>query len=207
MNINSKYLGAVSAAAMIVTAIAISAPSFAADKAKPGPAIAATQDDAAAVKDDAPETDANAGAKSQPAAKPAADSKAAKADKAEVKDDAEDTSAASEPEDAQPQKKSEAPSDEAPASKSAKITASDVEIGQSVFGADGKKIGEVNRVTAGASGDIEEIHVTAGTPAGMNAKVMAIPGDKLSVGKDGVMLSLSAADAKKLPVIDDGSSG
>jgi hypothetical protein len=40
-------------------------------------------------------------------------------------------------------------------------------------------------VTSDASGKVEEIRVTAGGEAGLNAKVYAIPGDKITGVKDG----------------------
>jgi len=60
-------------------------------------------------------------------------------------------------------------------------------------------------VTSDASGKVEEIRVTAGGEAGLNAKVFAVPADKITGVKDGVRLSLSSDDAKKLPIIDNGN--
>jgi hypothetical protein len=106
-----------------------------------------------------------------------------------------------------------APSDDASSSAAASdqpaaaVSAKDLEIGTAVFGADGAKIGEVNRVTTNAAGDVEEIHVTDGGAAGLNAKAYAVPADKITGVKDGVKLSLSAADVKKLPLVDDNGKG
>ena len=85
------------------------------------------------------------------------------------------------------------------------VAADQLKVGAAVFGADGAKIGELNRVTSDASGKVEEIRVTAGGEAGLNAKVFAIPGDKITGVKDGVRLSLSSDEAKKLPIIDNGN--
>jgi hypothetical protein len=87
----------------------------------------------------------------------------------------------------------------------ATVTASQIQIGAAVFGADGAKIGEVNGVKSDDSGKVQEILVTDGTPAGMNAKVFAITADKITSVADGVKLSMSAEDAKKLPIIDNGN--
>ena len=84
----------------------------------------------------------------------------------------------------------------------ADISAKDLAIGSAVYGNDGAKIGEVNRVTAAASGAVTEIQVTTGGKAGLGAEVVAIPGDKITDVTDGVKLSLSSQEAKSLPVID-----
>jgi hypothetical protein len=91
------------------------------------------------------------------------------------------------------------------ASPAESFAADQLKIGATVFGSDGAKIGELNRVTSDASGKVEEIRVTAGGEAGLNAKVFAVPADKITGVKDGVRLSLSSDDAKKLPVIDNGN--
>ena len=85
------------------------------------------------------------------------------------------------------------------------VAADQLKVGAAVFGADGAKIVELNRVTSDASGKVEEIRVTTGGEAGLNAKVFAIPGDKITGVKDGVRLSLSSDEAKKLPIIDNGN--
>jgi sporulation protein YlmC with PRC-barrel domain len=72
-----------------------------------------------------------------------------------------------------------------------------------VFGSDGAKIGEVNGVKSDDAGKVQEILVTDGVPAGMNAKVFAITADKITSVGDGVKLSLSSEEAKKLPIIDN----
>lgn len=107
---------------------------------------------------------------------------------------------------------SAAPVEAAPAAETAaapaapvaetEISAKDLAIGSAVFGNDGEKIGEVNRVTASASGAVTEIQVTTGGKAGLGAEVVAISGDKITAVSDGVKLSLSSQEAKSLPVID-----
>ena len=91
------------------------------------------------------------------------------------------------------------------ASPAASLAADQLKVGAAVFGSDGAKIGELNRVTSDASGKVEEIRVTAGGEAGLNAKVFAVTADKITGVKDGVRLSLSSDDAKKLPIIDNGN--
>ena len=85
------------------------------------------------------------------------------------------------------------------------MAADQLKVGAAIFGADGAKIGELNRVTSDASGKVEEIRVTAGGEAGLNAKVYAIPGDKITRVKDRARLSLSSDEAKKLPMIENGT--
>lgn len=85
------------------------------------------------------------------------------------------------------------------------IDASQLKIGTAVFGSDGQKIGEVNGVKSDTSGKVQEILVTDGVAAGLNAKVFAVPGDKIADVADGVKLSLSSEEAKQLPVIDNGN--
>jgi sporulation protein YlmC with PRC-barrel domain len=96
----------------------------------------------------------------------------------------------------------------APASSDAQassIDASQLKIGTAVFGSDGQKIGEVNGVKSDTDGKVQEILVTDGVAAGLNAKVFAVPGDKITGVADGVKLSLSSEEAKQLPVIDNGN--
>ncbi|SFV39038.1 PRC-barrel domain-containing protein [Hyphomicrobium facile] len=92
---------------------------------------------------------------------------------------------------------------EAPASGASAVSASDLKIGAAVYGADGAKIGEVNGVKSDDAGKVQEILVTDGVAAGINAKVFAISGDKITSVSDGVKLSLSSEEAKKLPIIDN----
>jgi hypothetical protein len=91
------------------------------------------------------------------------------------------------------------------ASPAESLAADQLKVGATVFGSDGAKIGELNRVTSDASGKVEEIRVTAGGEAGLNAKVFAVSADMITGVKDGVRLSLSSDDAKKLPIIDNGN--
>jgi hypothetical protein len=89
--------------------------------------------------------------------------------------------------------------------QSSTIDASHLKIGQAVLGSDGAKIGEVNGVKSDTAGKVQEILVTAGTAAGINAQVYAIAGDKITEVADSVKLSLTSEDAKQLPVIDPSS--
>lgn len=96
----------------------------------------------------------------------------------------------------------------APAASSAQsstIDASQLQIGAAVFGSDGAKIGEVNGVRSDTAGKVQEILVTAGGAAGINAKVFAVSADKITEVKDGVKLSLTSEEAKQLPIIDNSS--
>jgi type IV secretory pathway VirB10-like protein len=104
------------------------------------------------------------------------------------------------PQDAPPAA-AEAPAEAAPAGG---ISANDVQIGASVFGSDGSKIGEINGVKSDDAGHVQEILVTNGEPAGMNAKSFEVPADKITSTSEGVKLSLSADEAKQLPIVDPG---
>jgi hypothetical protein len=89
--------------------------------------------------------------------------------------------------------------------QSSTIDASQLKIGQAVLGSDGAKIGEVNGVKSDTAGKVQEILVTAGGAAGINAKVFAVSGDKITEVKDDVKLSLTSEEAKQLPIIDNSS--
>lgn len=91
------------------------------------------------------------------------------------------------------------------ATPGAGLAASDLQVGTAVFAADGAQIGEINRVTAGSNGAVKEIHVTIGGKAGLNAEAVIVPADKITEAGDGVKLSLSASEAKSLPVADAGN--
>jgi hypothetical protein len=96
-----------------------------------------------------------------------------------------------------------APSAPADGGAATAINASQVQIGAAVFGSDGAKIGEINGVKSDDTGKVQQILVTDGVPASMNAKVFEISADKIASVADGVKLSLSSEEAKKLPIIDN----
>lgn len=164
--------------------------------------------------DDAPAADPAAA--EQPAAEEAAPAEAAPADAAAPTEEtaAPEAAAPEEAPAADAAAPAEAPADaaaEAPAAEEAapaasELSAADLAIGTPVMASDGVQIGEVNRVTSDASGKVSEIHVTAGGPAGLGAKVVAIPANMIISGGTPVKVSISAADAKKLPILDDGQS-
>jgi len=221
MMISSKFLKTRSAAIAVAAILGL------------GTAGAYAEDPSAPVENSAPAATDDAAPAAEPAQPAATDATAAPADTAADKTDApasNDAATAASPS-ADPAKgtdgaaevapvKSEAPqaapdpaalpSEAAPSEAATDaapeaVTARLLTIGAAVFAADGAKIGQVNRVTAGASGKVEEILVTAGGEAGLNAKVIAIPGDKITGIKDGVQLSLSSEQAKKLPIIGNGN--
>ncbi len=165
--------------------------------------------------DDAPAADPAAA--EQPAAEEAAPAEAAPADtaapaeetaapEAAAPEETPATDAAAPTEEAPADAAAEAPAAEEAAPAAGELSAADLAIGTPVMASDGVQIGEVNRVTSDASGKVSEIHVTAGGPAGLGAKVVAIPADMITSGGTPVKVSISAADAKKLPILDDGKS-
>ena len=88
------------------------------------------------------------------------------------------------------------------------LTLSEMKVGVPVFGINGNKIGEVNRIKADSAGRVTEVQVTTGGPAGINAEVIAISPDKIATrDMNSLKLSLTASDAKKLPVLDQDQKG
>lgn len=136
------------------------------------------------------------GAATAPSAEPAQDSGTT----TEAPKGSEPTGNAPEGREAPAATDAQAPSDSAPASQ---VSASELKIGATVYGADGAKIGEVNGVKSDDAGKVQEILVTDGVAAGINAKVFAISADKITSVSDGVKLSLSSEETKKLPIIDN----
>lgn len=83
-------------------------------------------------------------------------------------------------------------------------TIKDMKIGSPVYAADGVKVGEINRIKADSDGKVTEVQITTGGPAGLNAEAVAITPDKIATtDPQSLRLSLSATDAKKLPVLSD----
>lgn len=182
-------------AAVAAVALALSQPAFAAEDAAP----AATEEAAPAAAEAAPAEEAAAPAAEAPAEAAAEPAAEAPADAAAAP--AEEAPAAAE---AAPAEAAPATAEAAPAAAS-EISSKDLVIGTPVMASDGVQIGEINRVTSDAAGKVSEIHVTAGMPAGLNAKVMAIPANMITAGGSPVKVSISGADAKKLPILDDGN--
>lgn len=88
------------------------------------------------------------------------------------------------------------------------VNIKEMKLGAPVFGTDGIKVGEINRIKADADGRVSEIQVTTGGAAGLTADVVSITSDKIASGSTAdVKLSVSAADAKKLPVLPDDQKG
>lgn len=161
-----------------------------------GPGDAASPESAAPTHDTETPSDAGANSAAHDNAEPAAgDDKAASpengsADVAPVAPEA-------------PATQTEPSAPESSGAQSSTIEADQLKIGQAVFGSDGAKIGEVNGVKSDTAGKVQEILVTAGGAAGINAKVFAVSGDKITEVKDGVKLSLTSEEAKQLPIIDN----
>lgn len=88
------------------------------------------------------------------------------------------------------------------------VNIKEMKLGAPVFGTDGIKVGEINRIKADADGRVTEIQVTTGGAAGLTADVVSIASDKIASGsKADVKLSVSAADAQRLPVLPDDQKG
>lgn len=89
-----------------------------------------------------------------------------------------------------------------PATTTEAVDATDLAIGEPVYGTQGEKIGEINRVTTEPNGSVSEIQVTIGDKAGLNAKAVAISAAKIvDTNNDRVKLSMSADEAKGLPLL------
>ena len=95
----------------------------------------------------------------------------------------------------------EAASAPAATAAAAAAPAGPLTIGASVIGADGKEIGKINRVSAGPSGEITEIHVNTSGTAGLTGAIVAIPASKIASGGDKVKLSLTSDEVGKLPKV------
>ncbi len=92
--------------------------------------------------------------------------------------------------------------------QSAPVQIKEMKVGSPVHGTDGIKVGEVNRIKADSDGRVIEIQVTTGGPAALDATVISIPADKIaSTSPADVKLSLSASDAKNLPVLSPDEKG
>ncbi|MGE0053466.1 MAG: PRC-barrel domain-containing protein [Hyphomicrobium sp.] len=90
------------------------------------------------------------------------------------------------------------------------ITVNELKIGKPVYGVDGIRVGEINRIKADGDGRVTEIQVTTGGPAGLNAEVVAIkPSQIATAGPENkkLELSMSGAAARKLPVLNDSDKG
>lgn len=181
-------------AAVAALALTLSSPTFAADEAAP-----------AATEEAAPAAEAAPAEEAAPAAEAPADPAAeAPAEAAAPAEGEAPAAAEAAPAEAAPEAAEAAPAEAAPAAAS-DISSKDLVIGTPVMASDGVQIGEINRVTSDAAGKVSEIHVTAGMPAGINAKVMAIPANMITATGSPVKVSISGADAKKLPILDDGN--
>lgn len=181
-------------AAVAALALTLSSPTFAADEAAP-----------AATEEAAPGAEAAPAEEAAPAAEAPADPAAeAPAEAAAPAEGEAPAAAEAAPAEAAPEAAEAAPAEAAPAAAS-DISSKDLVIGTPVMASDGVQIGEINRVTSDAAGKVSEIHVTAGMPAGINAKVMAIPANMITATGSPVKVSISGADAKKLPILDDGN--
>lgn len=193
--------------AAAAAALALTSPIFAAEKAAPAAAPAKAAPAPAAAEAPAEAAPADAAPEAQPAEAAPAAAEAAPAEaapaaaEAEAAPAAEQPAAAEAPAEAAPA--AEAPAKAAAAAPAGAITSKDLVIGTPVMAADGVQIGEVNRVTSDASGKVSEIHVTAGGPAGLNAKVVSIPAKFITAVGKPVKVSISGADAKKLPILDN----
>lgn len=180
-------------AAVAALVLTLCSPTFAAGEAAPAAAEeAAPAAEAAPAEEAAPAAEAPAEAAAEPAAEAPAEAAAPAEGEAPAAAEAAPAEAAPEAAEAAPAAASD-------------ISSKDLVIGTPVMASDGVQIGEINRVTSDAAGKVSEIHVTAGMPAGINAKVMAIPANLITATGSPVKVSISGADAKKLPILDDGN--
>jgi PRC-barrel domain len=80
------------------------------------------------------------------------------------------------------------------------VKSKDIAVGSPVVGADGKKIGVINRVVSDATGAVMQIHVAPGGTAGIGVPVIAVPANRITGTGADVKVSLSSEEAKTLPV-------
>lgn len=72
--------------------------------------------------------------------------------------------------------------------------------GMDVYGSDGKKIGDVNKILADNSNEIKAVTLDVGGFLGIGAREVVLPIDKLQKGteKDRLQVSMTKADIEKL---------
>jgi len=77
------------------------------------------------------------------------------------------------------------------------LLASSLTIGTPVFGSDGRQIGEINRISASASGEITGLRVTIGAKAGLDAKTVEIKPDQIEKAGQTTKVSITLDQARK----------
>ncbi len=75
-----------------------------------------------------------------------------------------------------------------------------------MFGSDGQKIGEVQRVKSDPVGAIQEIHVKTGGFFGFGGRLIAIPAGKFAKSGENVQLAMTSREAGQLKPVTDKSS-
>lgn len=178
---NSNFRIALSAAAL---SVAFAAPVFATDSGQSLEAPPAAEPAAAEAPAAAPAADVGSQPQSvQPEASAQAPAEAAA-------EPAAQTAAPAAPSATPPVASTEAA--EPAAAAAAPVQAA---LGATVLSADGKEIGKINRVRSAPTGAVTEIQVKTA-----NAQVLLVPGDKIASGGKDVKLTLTAAEAAKLPL-------
>lgn len=80
----------------------------------------------------------------------------------------------------------------------ANVTAHSLKIGAPVIGSDGKKIGEINRISASSTGAVTELGVTFGEKAGLDAKTFTVTPEQMTITGGGtVAVSVSSDEVRK----------
>jgi sporulation protein YlmC with PRC-barrel domain len=79
-------------------------------------------------------------------------------------------------------------------------------IGLAVFGSDGQKIGEVQKVKSDPAGAVQEILVKTGGFMGFGGRLVAIPAGKFAKSGQNVQLAMTSLEVGKLKPADDKAS-
>lgn len=182
----SKSHFTTTAGAALAALLTLTSASLAADAVQPAPAPA----EAAAQPAPAAATDAAAEAPA-PAA-PAAAEAAAPAAAPAV------TPAAAPAPATQPQRAAAAPASE----PQTQLKAAELSLGALVFGADGKDVGKIVRISSTATGAVSEIQLDTGTSG-----VVVVPANAIANGGAKVKLSLTSDQIGKLQQVGDDKNG
>lgn len=95
-----------------------------------------------------------------------------------------------------------------PATAGHDLTLDELKIGNPVFASDGVRIGEIDRIKADSDGSVIEIDIAKGEKPDLAANVIVVkPTDIASTDDTATKLTLSSADADKLPLVKPGTGG
>jgi sporulation protein YlmC with PRC-barrel domain len=77
-------------------------------------------------------------------------------------------------------------------------------LGLSVFASDGGRVGDVRAVNLRPDGRVVALHVGTGGFLGFGGRIVAIPEGKFARSGQGVRLTFTADEVRRLPEVKDG---